>query len=366
MEQRKSAVEDMERLNIYNNKRILVTGHTGFKGSWLTLWLLELGAEVTGYALPPSTKPDLFGTLNLSKRINHITGDIRDFTKLKKSIKRHKPDAVIHMAAQPLVRRSYLEPKYTYEVNVLGTVNVLDAVRQTNTVRAVINVTSDKCYENKEQVAGYKETDPMGGYDPYSSSKGCAELVTAAYIKSFFNPDKYKSHGVAVASVRAGNVVGGGDWSKDRLIPDCIRALTKNKPIVIRNPYAIRPWQYVLEPLYGYLLLGSHLLKEETKYIGAWNFGPNKSNIVPVETVVKKIINVWGKGNYRIIPDKKLHEATLLNLDIAKSKALLKWQPRMNIADTLENTINWYKAFYSGSINMLPETLGQIRGYYGK
>ncbi|MDI6733181.1 MAG: CDP-glucose 4,6-dehydratase, partial [Planctomycetota bacterium] len=260
----------MERLNIYRNKKVMVTGHTGFKGSWISLWLSELGAKVIGYALKPETKPNLFDIINLKNIISHHIGDIRNFAKLKRIIKASKPDMIFHLAAQPLVRRSYLEPQYTYEVNVLGTINMLEAVRQTNSIRAVINVTSDKCYENKEQKQGYKETDRLGGYDPYSSSKGCAELVTAAYIKSFFNPERYKSHRVTVASVRAGNIIGGGDWSKDRLVPDCIRALAKNKTIIIRNPNAIRPWQYVLEPLYGYLLLGSHLLKRETKYIGAW------------------------------------------------------------------------------------------------
>lgn len=351
----------MERLNIYRTKKVMVTGHTGFKGSWLSLWLSELGAQVIGYALKPETEPNLFTALNLKDTVSHHIGDIRDFAKLNNVVKASKPDMVIHLAAQPLVRRSYLEPKYTYEVNVLGTVNVLEAVRQSNTVRAVINVTSDKCYENKEQLIGYKETDPMGGYDPYSSSKGCAELVTAAYIKSFFNPAKYKSHKVAVASVRAGNVIGGGDWAEDRLVPDSIKALAKNKTIVIRNPYAIRPWQYVLEPLYGYLLLGSHLLRGNTEFIGGWNFGPKDKNIANVGTVVKKVIDFWGNGAYKISGDKALHEAAILKLNINKAVNLLKWHPQIDIRQALAKTVQWYKDFYTRKTNMRLVSIKQIQ-----
>ena len=355
----------MERLNIYRNKKVLVTGHTGFKGSWLSLWLSQLGAKVIGYALKPETEPNLFDTLSLKNTVSHHIGDVRDLAKLNKVVKASKPDMVIHMAAQPLVRRSYLEPKYTYEVNVLGTVNVLEAVRQSNTIKSVLIVTSDKCYENKEQVIGYTETDSMGGYDPYSSSKGCAELVTAAYTKSFFNPAKYKSHKIAVASVRAGNVIGGGDWAEDRLVPDCIKSLAMNKTIVIRNPYAIRPWQYVLEPLYGYLLLGSQLLRGHAKFIGGWNFGPKDKNIVNVGTIVKKVLGLWGNGAYKISGDKALHEANILKLNINKAVNLLKWQPKININQALAKTVQWYKEFYTKKTDMRRVSIQQIRDYMG-
>ena len=350
-------------LKVYKNKKVLVTGHTGFKGSWISLWLTQLGAKVSGYALNPPTKPSLFEVLKLSKHISHNIGDIRDYAKLKKIVKKTKPDIIIHMAAQPLVRRSYLEPRYTYEVNVLGTVNIFEAVRQTNCVRAIVNITSDKCYENKEWRFGYKETDPMGGYDPYSSSKGCSELVTAAYIKSFFHPEQFKKHGVAIASARAGNIIGGGDWAEDRLVPDCVKTLNKGKPIVIRSPKAIRPWQYVLDPLYGYLLLGSRLLEGKSEFIGPWNFGPADKNIVNVETVVKTIVKFWGKGEYQIKSSRQFHEANLLKLNINKSMRLLRWRPSMNIQSALENTVRWYKNYYAHKSDMCRESIREIMKY---
>ena len=254
--------------NFYTNKKILITGHTGFKGSWLTLWLTELGAEVIGYSLEPPIKPSLFEVFNLKNRIIHIIGDIRDEEKLKDVFKEYKPEIIFHLAAQPLVRLSYQEPKLTYETNVIGTLNLFEGVKEMESVRVVINVTSDKCYENKEWVYGYRENDPMGGYDPYSSSKGCTELLTAAYRNSYFNPKDYgKTHQVSLASVRAGNVIGGGDWQVDRLVPDCVKALSKGETVKIRNPHAIRPWQHVLEPLSGYLFLAMRMWEEPTKYI---------------------------------------------------------------------------------------------------
>lgn len=276
--------------SIYNGKKVLVTGHTGFKGAWLTLWLTELGADVAGYALEPPTNPSLFDTLKLADRINHNIADVRDADKLSSIVEQAKPDIVFHLAAQALVRYSYNDPKTTYETNILGTVNLLEAVRKTPGVKAVVNVTSDKCYENKEQMIGYKEDDPMGGYDPYSSSKGCSELVTAAYRKSFFGENGFdKSHDVALATARAGNVIGGGDWADDRIIPDCVRALVKNESIEIRRPKATRPWQHVLEPLSGYLHLAALMYEKPNDYCMGWNFGPLDEDIIEVEEIVKNL-----------------------------------------------------------------------------
>lgn len=333
---------------IYKNKKVLITGHTGFKGSWLSLWLKELGAEVIGYSLDPPTKPNLFDSINLKDKIVDIRGNIRNEEHLASVFKKYSPEIVFHLAAQPLVRLSYKEPKLTYETNVMGTVNLLEAVRKTNSVKVCIIVTSDKCYENKEWVYGYRETDPVGGYDPYSSSKGCAELVTAAYRRSFFNPEDYeRTHNVALSSVRAGNIIGGGDWREDRLIPDCIRALSQNKTVVLRNPKAIRPWQYILEPLAGYLLLGSLMYGEGQKYSGAWNFGPNDKRYLTVEEIVKLVVAYWGEGNYAVERIKDFHEAGLLKLDINKAITLLRWRPIYNIDETVKRTIDWYKNFYS-------------------
>ncbi|KAA0257627.1 CDP-glucose 4,6-dehydratase [Deferribacter autotrophicus] len=350
--------------NVYEGKKVLLTGHTGFKGSWLTLWLKQLGAKVIGYSLEPPTKPSLFETLQLEKEIIHIIGDIRDEEKLKKVFKEYKPDIVIHMAAQPLVRYSYINPKETYEINVIGTLNVFEAVKETGSVKVVINVTSDKCYENKEWVYGYRENDPMGGYDPYSSSKSCAELLTSAYRNSFFNPKDYgKTHNVALASVRAGNVIGGGDWAEDRLIPDCIRALSKNKTIYIRNPQAIRPWQHVLEPLSGYLWLGALMWGNPAKYSEGWNFGPNDEDILTVEAIVKSVIKIWGEGNYEVNLDNRYHEAKLLKLDISKAHFFLKWKPVYNANIALKETIEWYKNYFSNPENIYDFTLKQIVKY---
>jgi len=334
---------------LYKNKKVLITGHTGFKGSWLSTWLTELGADVIGYSLEPPTQPNLFEALSLNEKLIHIIGDVRDEKKLSSVFKKYKPEFVFHLAAQPLVRFSYREPKLTYETNIMGTINILEAIRKTNSVRACVIVTSDKCYENKEWVYGYRETDPMGGYDPYSSSKACVELIISAYRNSFFNPKDYgKGHRVALSSARAGNVIGGGDWAEDRLIPDCVKTLSQNKIINIRNPKATRPWQYVLEPLSGYLLLGSKMYKDAKRYSSAWNFGPNNENIITVDELVKLVIKNWGSGIYKVDNSNHPHESGLLKLDISKTCIFLGWNPIYNLYETIERTINWYKYFYNG------------------
>jgi len=335
--------------NIYNGKRVLVTGHTGFKGGWLSLWLKELGAEVIGYSLDPPTQPNFFEAVDLKNKVIHIIGDVRDEKHLLSVYEKYQPEFVFHLAAQSLVRFSYKEPRLTYETNIMGTINVLETVRKTNSVKVCIVITTDKCYENKEWIYGYRENDPVGGYDPYSSSKGCAELITAAYRNSFFNPDNYgKNHDVALSTVRAGNVIGGGDWGEDRLIPDCVKTLSKNKAINIRNPQSTRPWQYVLEPLSGYLLLGSKMYKDGKKYSSAWNFGPNDNDIIKVEEIVKSVIKNWGNGDYELDTSSQPHEAGLLKLDTSKARTLLGWKPVFNIYETIKRTINWYKYFYNG------------------
>ncbi len=330
--------------NVFKSKAVLVTGHTGFKGSWLCIWLNELGANVIGYALEPYTKRDNFVVSCIERRITHITGDVRDFQKLSKVFEEYQPEIVFHLAAQAIVRESYINPKETYDINVGGIVNILECCRINDSVKVVINVTSDKCYENKEWVRGYRENDPMGGYDPYSSSKGCSELITAAYRKSFFNPENYKEHGKSLSSVRAGNVIGGGDWQKDRLIPDCIKALENNKLIEIRNPDSIRPWQHVLEPLSGYLLLALKMHEEPGKFSGAWNFGPENNSVITVGEIVSLVIEKWGNGEWSDISDKsESHEAKLLSLDINKTINLLNWHPKWNIQKCINKTMEWYK-----------------------
>ena len=332
----------------YKGKRVLVTGHTGFKGSWLSIWLHEMGAEVIGVALEPYSDKDNYVLSGIGKRIKaDIRADIRDGQKMKQIFAEYQPEIVFHLAAQPLVRLSYEIPVETYETNVMGSINVMEAVRVTDSVKAVVMITTDKCYENKEQIWGYRENEPMGGYDPYSSSKGAAEIAISSWRRSFFNPADYgKKHHVAIASVRAGNVVGGGDWAKDRIIPDCIRALEAGKPIEIRSPKAIRPWQHVLEPLSGYLLLAAKMLQEPTKYCEGWNFGPRAESITPVWEVATMLTKYYGEGELVDMSDPNaLHEANLLMLDISKAKFGLGWTPRMNIHQCCQLTADWYKRY---------------------
>jgi CDP-glucose 4,6-dehydratase len=328
---------------VYSGKTVLVTGHTGFKGSWLILWLQLLGARVIGYALPPHTEPSLFQLSNAQEGITHIIGDTRDLSKVREMCQTYKPDFVFHLAAQSLVRYSYEHPVETYETNVMGTIHLFEAIRATPSVRVCVNVTSDKCYENREWEYSYRENDPMGGYDPYSSSKGCAELITAAYRRSFFNIGNSPS--VRVASVRAGNVIGGGDWARDRLIPDCVRSLAAKSPVIVRNPDAVRPWQYVLEPLSGYLWLGACLWNTPSTFEGSWNFGPHTAGNVSVRQIVNQVVAMWGEGEWKHVcqeQSQEPHEARTLTLDITKSSSVLGWEPITSVSQAMTETIGWY------------------------
>ncbi|RMF26836.1 MAG: CDP-glucose 4,6-dehydratase [Chloroflexi bacterium] len=333
----------------WRGKRVLVTGHTGFKGSWLVLWLQRLGARIIGYALSPPTYPSLFEMARVDEGIVHITGDVLDLAHLQAVLEEHQPEIIFHLAAQSLVRYSYQHPVETYATNVMGTVHLLEAVRRAEGVRVVICVTSDKCYENREWVWGYRENDPMGGYDPYSSSKGCAELVISAYRRSFFPPDDYSRHRVAVASVRAGNVIGGGDWAMDRLIPDVMRAFLEDRPVILRHPDARRPWQHVLEPLRGYLLLAERLWEEGPAFAGASNFGPDDEDVQPVSWVVERLATLWGEGaRWRVDSGPHPHEARWLKLDCSKAKMLLGWFPQLSLDRALEWTVEWYRGYKRG------------------
>jgi len=345
--------------NIYKGKKVLVTGDTGFKGSWLVMWLNILGAEVYGYALPPYTELDNFVTCKLDKVIHHEDGDIRDRQKLTNFFKKVQPDIAFHLAAQPLVLLSYKDPINTFETNLMGVVNFFEAVRQTDSVKAAINVTSDKCYDNKEWVWGYRENDPMGGKDPYSASKGCAELITSSYINSYFNTGN-----CTVASARAGNVIGGGDWATDRIIPDYFRAVKNKQKLLLRNPYATRPWQHVLEPLSGYLNLGAKLLAEGRGFVGGWNFGPADSANYTVGNLIDAIIDTGIDGTY-FVPDnvEKPHEASLLKLDISKAVNYLKWNPVLTFKETVKFTADGYMADVSGTVDILQKRILQINEY---
>ena len=347
----------------WKGKRVFLTGHTGFKGSWLSLWLQSMGAQVVGYALAPPTNPSLFVVTNAAEGMTSLAGDIRDFSSLSSAFLKYQPEIVIHMAAQPLVRYSYVNPIETYSTNLMGTVHLLEASRLAGSVRAIVNVTSDKCYENHEWLWGYRENEPMGGHDPYSSSKGCAELITSAYRSSYFNPMDYANHGIALATARAGNVIGGGDWAEDRLIPDIMNALTHGNPVNIRNPRAIRPWQHVLEPLSGYLLLAERLYKEGTNYAEGWNFGPSDEDAKPVLWITERLIDMWGEGASWVLDEKSHpHEAHHLKLDCSKAKARLNWYPRWHLEDALSATVDWHRAYQHGK-NMHDLTLHQIRTY---
>ncbi|MBC2856158.1 CDP-glucose 4,6-dehydratase [Cetobacterium sp. 2A] len=332
--------------NIYKGKKVLVTGHTGFKGSWLSIWLNELGAEVIGYSLDPYTQKDNFILCDLSKKMTDIRGDIRDKEKLGEVFIKYKPEIIFHLAAQPLVRLSYDIPLETYEVNVMGTINIMEEIRKSDSAKIGIFITTDKCYENQEQVWGYRENEPMGGYDPYSSSKGACEIAINSWRRSFFNPDVYEKHGKSIASVRAGNVIGGGDWAKDRIIPDCIRALEEKKVIDIRMPKAVRPWEHVLEPLSGYLLLGQRMLENPGKYCEGYNFGPTLDAIVPVWDVADMVKKFYGSGEMRDSSNLNApHEAKLLLLDITKARFELDWKPTLTIENSIELTVEWYKRY---------------------
>ncbi len=350
--------------DFYRHKKVLVTGHTGFKGSWLCLLLYKLGADVYGYALEPPTQPSLFNEAKIAELVTSYRGDICDYSNLLKVMQEVQPEIVIHMAAQSLVRKSYKEPIETYNINVMGTVHLLEACRYVKSVKAVVNVTTDKCYENKEWHWGYRENEPMGGYDPYSNSKGCSELVTSSYRHSFFNPSNYAKHGVAIATARAGNVIGGGDWAEDRLIPDFIRAISQVKEVKIRSPFAIRPWQYVLEPLSGYLLLAAKLFTNGMQYAEAWNFGPEDCDAKNVEWIIDALCKRWGKGaSYSIDSNPQSHEANYLKLDCSKARAELGWMPKWDIQTTLNSIVEWSKAFLDGE-NMRRITENQINSYF--
>jgi CDP-glucose 4,6-dehydratase len=348
--------------NVFKNKTVLVTGHTGFKGSWFCIWLKELGADVVGYALEPYTQMDNFAVTCLKDEIIHIVGDVRDFPSLYGIFEKYRPEIVFHLAAQSIVRESYNSPRETYDINVGGTVNVLECCRLSDSVKTIINITSDKCYGNKEWIWGYRENDSMGGYDPYSSSKACSELVTTGYRNSFFNPNDFKKHGKSLSSVRAGNVIGGGDWQKDRIIPDCIRALENNEVIRLRNPNAVRPWQHVLEPLGGYLLLASKMYRNPGKFCGAWNFGPDDTSVTTVKKIANMVISYWGSGSWIDMSDKnKPHEAKLLTLDITKVKSCLEWCPIWNIQKAIKATVDWYKVYQD--TNVYEVCLNQIKEF---
>lgn len=338
--------------NFYIGKRVLVTGHTGFKGSWLSIWLHELGAEVVGVGLEPFTERDNYVLSGIGQKIKaDIRADIRDGARMKAIFQEYQPEIVFHLAAQPLVRLSYDIPVETYETNVMGTINILEAIRSTDSVKVGVMITTDKCYENKEQIWGYRENEAMGGYDPYSSSKGAAEIAIASWRRSYFNPEQYDKHGKSVASVRAGNVIGGGDWALDRIIPDCIKALETGKSIDIRSPKAIRPWQHVLEPLSGYMLLARKMWENPIKYCEGWNFGPHAESISTVWDVATKVVENYGSGELRDLSDPNaLHEAKLLMLDISKAKFQLGWEPRMNINQTIALTVDWYKQYLTKNV----------------
>lgn len=342
----------------WESKKILVTGHTGFKGGWLCLWLQSLGARVYGISLEPSTNPSLFELAKISDGMDSYVIDIRDYDKLNERIKKIKPEIVIHMAAQPLVRKSYLDPMETYQTNIMGTVNLLESIRKIDSVRAIVNITTDKCYDNNEWIWSYRESDKLGGFDPYSSSKACSEIITNAFRQSFLNNSQ-----ILVATARAGNVIGGGDWSSDRLIPDILKALSKKETIKIRNPNAIRPWQHVLEPISGYLLLCERLCQDGEKWAEAWNFGPEENQSKSVSWIVDRMCQKWG-DNASWILDKNIgnHEAENLRLDISKSKYILNWSPKWHLDQTLDEIINWHKKMLNGD-NMKEVILKTIRQY---
>lgn len=351
--------------NFYKGRRVLVTGHTGFKGSWLSIWLHELGADVIGVGLEPYSDRDNYVLSGIGKKIiADIRADIRDLQKMKSIFAEYKPEIVFHLAAQPLVRLSYEKPVETYESNVMGTVNILEAIRATDSVKVGVMITTDKCYDNKEQLRGYKEDDPFGGYDPYSSSKGACEVAIQSWRRSFFNPEQFEMHGKSIASVRAGNVIGGGDWSLDRIIPDCIRALEAKKPIEIRSPKSVRPWEHVLEPLSGYMLLAKKMWDNPTEYCEGWNFGPEAKSVSSVWEVATELVKNFGEGELKDCSNPNaVHEAQLLMLDITKAKTRLGWKPRLNMQECIALVIDWYKRYKNEDVyNLCVEEIKKFVG----
>ena len=347
----------------WKGKKVFLTGHTGFKGSWLSIWLKHLGVELTGYSLAPPTEPALFNEANVGVGMRSIEADIRDFESLLKAVKESQPEIVIHMAAQPLVLESYKNPLETYQTNLMGTVHVLETVRLVKSVKVILNITTDKCYENKEWLWPYREDEPMGGFDPYSNSKGCSELITFAYKNSFFNPEVYQEHGVSIATARAGNVIGGGDWACNRLIPDIMRAIVKSESVVIRNPKSIRPWQHVLGPLSGYLKLIEMLYIHGKSYNGAWNFGPKQEDAREVSWIAEYVTMAWGNGAGWVKDDRTYgHEATYLKLDTSKANSLLGWSCKWDLSEALDNIVEWYKVFVAKE-NVELIILNQINHY---
>jgi CDP-glucose 4,6-dehydratase len=350
-------------LDFWREKKVLITGHTGFKGSWLSLWLSLLKADVTGLALLPPSTPSLFDSAGIERRVTSNIGDIRDLNVVKEVVDQCDPDIVFHLAAQPLVRESYIDPVGTYATNVMGTVNILESIRPLKRAKVLVNVTSDKCYENKEWVWSYRENDSLGGYDPYSSSKACSEILTASYRNSFFNPKNYNEHGKTICTARAGNVIGGGDWGKDRLVPDIFKSFSSGKVVEIRNPGAIRPWQFVLEPLHGYLLLAEHCYKYGPGFGGSWNFGPDIKDIKPVSYLVEHLASLWGEeATWEKDSNPQPHEASLLRLDCTKSTTMLGWRPKMNIGHALLWSVEWMQQYLSGK-NADLISVSQIKKY---
>ena len=343
--------------SFWKNKKILITGHTGFKGSWLTIWLKKLGADITGFSKSVPTNPSLFETANIEKDIKSVVGDIQNYELLKETISKCEPEIIFHMAAQSLVIKSYSNPIETFSTNVMGTVNLLYAVKETKKAKIVINITSDKCYENNESLEGYSEEDPMGGHDPYSSSKGCAELITKSFRKSFFSSDH--ENNIGLASVRAGNVIGGGDWAEDRLIPDIIRAIKNKENVKIRNPNALRPWQHVLDPLNGYISLAEKLWDDQKKHSEGWNFGPEKNEVKPVSWIIEEFNELWKNKINWVVGNNELHEANNLILNCQKAKSRLGWNSKINTETALKMTIEWYTKYFDGK-NMREVTEEQI------
>ena len=350
----------MNNPEFWRNKKVLITGHTGFKGSWLCIWLSKMGAKVSGFSLKESvSNPSMFSILNIEKLVNDERGDISDYETCLGAVKNNEPEIVFHLAAQPLVKLSYVDPLETYNTNIIGTANILEAIRNCESVRTIVAITTDKCYENIEEDYAYVETDPLGGYDPYSSSKACAEHVASAYYRSFF-----KQKNIGLATARAGNVIGGGDWSADRLIPDMIKFWSKNEKLVIRYPLATRPWQHVLEPINGYLLLAEHLWGNSSEFSGGWNFGPDQYSVKTVQDTVELATKVWGDyADWESSNDNHLHEANLLQLNSDKANSRLGWHPTFNFAEAVNNTIYWYKTYYTNKQNIIEYTLNQILEY---